>query len=105
MCEEWPSSQRRKRDKFRDENWIQRVTMEGYTILAKDSFKREHERQRIVECGARVFSIPSASLKLDAMVARFLASKDKIFEYSLDDGPYFYAVLPDSVEKRPLPDA
>src|SRR5437762_323525 len=60
MQEVYPSSDRSRSSRFLDENWIPTVTERGWVILSKDGFRYEHERQAIVDCGARVFMIPNA---------------------------------------------
>lgn len=104
MYEEFPSSERSRSRRFLDENWIPTVTERGWVILSKDSFRLTHERLAIVECGAKVFSIPSASIRTEKMIERFAASKDAIWERCEEPGPFLYAVHPSSLFHVTLPE-
>jgi hypothetical protein len=78
-----------------DVTWIPRVTERGWIILAKDSFRLRHERQMIARCGARVFTLPNANMKVDEMVERFLANHDRIVAAASAGGPCHYSVAHD----------
>ncbi len=93
MQEVYPSSDRRNRERFWDENWIRAVTENGWVILAKDTFRWPHERLAIAECGARVFSIPSADLRAERMAERFFASQEAIFAHCLNPGPFMFQFI------------
>lgn len=105
MREIYPSSDRRNRERFLDENWIRAVTEWGWVILAKDGFRYEHERRVIAECGARVFSIPNASLRAEYMAERFFASQAAIFAHCASPEPFMYSVHPTSLQPVRLPEA
>ena len=105
MQEVYPSSDRGRRERFQDENWIPTVTENGWVILAKDGFRFEHERRAIVECGARVFSIPRANLRSEHMAERFFASQDAIFGHCRNNGPFMYSVHPTTIQPVTLPNA
>ncbi|MBV8258445.1 MAG: hypothetical protein JO073_11575 [Actinobacteria bacterium] len=45
----YPSSDRRSRARFQDEQWIPAVSERGWIILSKDGFRYEHERRAIVD--------------------------------------------------------
>jgi hypothetical protein len=105
MRELYPSSDRRRSDRFQDENWIPTVTERGYVILSKDGFRWTHERLAIAECRARVFMIPNASLRAEYMVERFVTQRHDIWARCNDPGPFLYAVHPTSLQLITLPDA
>lgn len=96
----WPRSENRK---LADGRWIPEVTERGWVILAKDGFRKEHERRTIVACGARVFQIPNASLSSVVMTERFLNNGDAIRARCGDPGPFFYSVHSNTLRKMPLP--
>jgi hypothetical protein len=104
MKELFPSSDRTNRERFWDENWIRTVTARRLVILSKDGFRWSHERAVIVETGARVFSIPNASLRAEHMAERFFASRDEIFGHCQRDGPFMYSVHPTSLQPVTLPE-
>ena len=104
MRELYPSSDRRRRERFQDENWIPTVTKRGYVILSKDGFRYTHERLAIAECEARVFSLPSANLRAEQMVERFVVQQEEIWARCRDPGPFLYAVHPTSLFPITLPD-
>lgn len=104
MQDIYPSSDRSNRERFWDENWIRSVTENGWVILAKDGFRWEHERRAIAECGARVFSIPNASIRAEHMAERFFASQAAIFAHCLTVGPFMYSVHPTSLQPVTLPE-
>jgi hypothetical protein len=103
MREVYPSSDRRRRERFQDENWIPAVTKRGWVILSKDGFRYEHERRAIVECSARVFSIPNANLRAEHMAERFLASQEAIYAHCQSEGPFMYSVHPTTLHGVTLP--
>lgn len=105
MREVYPSSDRSNRQRFQDENWIPTVTEHGWVILCKDGFRYEHERRAIVQCGARVFTIPNANLRAEHMADRFLASQETIFRHCRGAGPFMYSVHPRTLHLVTLPDA
>jgi hypothetical protein len=104
MQELYPSSDRRRRDRFQDANWIPAVTERGFAILSKDGFRYAHERLAIAECGARVFMIPNASLRAEHLVERFLVQREEIWARTRDAGPFLYAVHPTSLQPITLPE-
>lgn len=104
MQELFPSSDRRRRDLFQDENWIPAVTERGLAILSKDGFRYSHERVAIAECRARVFMIPNASLRAEYMVERFLTHQTQIWALCEETGPFLYAVHPRTLHRITLPD-
>ena len=103
MQEVYPSSDRSRSRRFNDENWIPAVTQNGWVILSKDGFRYTHEREAIVECGARVFMIPNARLRAEQMVERFVVSKDSIWTQCQEVGPYLYSLHPTSIHPVTLP--
>ncbi len=103
MQEVYPSSDRRRRERFQDEVWIRAVTAKGWVILSKDGFRLTQERRAIAECGARVFSIPKADLRAEHMVERFLASQDAIYAHCQSDGPFMYSVYRSTLQQVTLP--
>ena len=105
MRDLFPSSDRRRRDRFDDENWIPTVTERGYVILSKDGFRYHHERLAIAECGAKVFMIPNANLRTEHMVERFVTQQEEIWGRCSEPGPFLYAVHPKSLLAITLPDA
>jgi len=81
--------------RIEDVTWIPKVTENGWPILAKDAFDKKHERKMIVECGARVFSLPNANMKTQQMIDRFLDNEERIMRACERDGPFQYAVSHD----------
>jgi hypothetical protein len=104
MSEVYPSSDRGNRERFWDANWIRAVTEHGWVILAKDGFRHQHERRAIVECGARVFSIPRGNLRAEHMAERFFASQAAIFAHCRSAGPFMFSIHPTSVQPVTLPE-
>lgn len=102
--EVYPSSDRTNRERFQDEHWIPAVTERGWVILAKDAFRWPHERRAIVECGARVFSIPRADLRAEYIAERFFASQEAIFAHCMEPGPFMFSVHPTSLQPITLPE-
>jgi hypothetical protein len=92
---------RSENKRIEDVRWIPEVTQWGWMILAKDSFKLNHERREITRCGARVFSLPNANMKSEQMVERFLANHDRIVSHAAVGGPCHYSVSHDRL--RPIP--
>jgi hypothetical protein len=91
MYEVYPSSDRSRSQRFHDENWIPAVTERNWVILSKDGFRYSHERQAIVDCRARVFMIPNASIRAEYIVERFAASKETIWARCSETGPFLDA--------------
>ncbi len=92
MFEIFPRSEYRR---IEDVTWIPRVAEWGWVILAKDAFRKDHEHKMIRSCKARVFSLPNANMTTDAMVQRFLVSRERIAAHCQEVGPFHYSVSDD----------
>lgn len=89
MFEVYPRTENKCVEDF---TWIPKVTEWGWIILAKDAFRGRPEQQAILDCGARVFSLPHANLKAAEMIERFLAKHEQILETAKTAGPFHYSV-------------
>lgn len=92
MFEEFPRTENKR---VEDVTWIPKVTTWGWIILAKDAFRKLPEQRVILDCRARVFSLPNANMTAAAMVARFVESQDRILAAAAKAGPFHYAVGPE----------
>jgi hypothetical protein len=92
MFEVYPRTENRR---VEDVNWIPKVTEWGWIILAKDAFRGRPEKKAILDCGARVFSLPHANMKAAEMLERFVAQKERILAACESAGPFHYSVGPD----------
>ena len=75
-----------------DVTWIPKVAQWGWVILAKDGFRLPEERRMITRTGVRVFSLPNANMKAEAMIERFLVNEDRILRACGAGGPFHYSV-------------
>lgn len=84
-----------------DEEWIRDATQAGLVILMKDDRirRRPHERQAILESGARAFVITNAALTGPAMAKLFVSNLNRIRQRSRHPGPYIYGVYPGRLER------
>ncbi len=81
-------------DDLDDVVWIEEQTALGRVLLTKDRQIRrnELEQQAVRQCGARMFTIPSASLTGPQMAERLARHRHRIIQRCRQPGPYIWLV-------------
>lgn len=83
-----------------DEVWIREVTADGLVILMKDDRirRKPHERQAILESGAKAFVVTNANLRGDELARLFVENRHRIAQRCRRAGPFIYGVYPGRLE-------
>lgn len=91
----------RGKDQFvSDPEWIRRANREGWVAISKDPSIRRDHIATLRETGLRLFVFPNANLTGVAMSERLIKNWGRIIYLASQQGPYVYAILPNSLEKR-----
>jgi PIN like domain len=87
-------------DTLDDVVWIREQTELGRVLLTKDRQIRrnEAEKEAVRESGARMFTIPKASLTGPQMADRLARNRHRIAQRSRRSGPYIYLVHDHTLE-------
>jgi hypothetical protein len=96
MADEYPDL-----DDLEDVVWIHEQTALGRVLLTKDRAIRRNraEQDAVRAAGARMFTIPRASLTGPQMAERLVSNRHRIAQHAKRPGPYIYLVHEHRLER------
>lgn len=83
-----------------DPEWILRCGQEGWVAITKDGRLVGDHREAIEAAELRLFVFPNANLTGEEMGTRIRNNWNRILAHSRKPGPFAYAILPRSLDRR-----